>query len=109
MDASTSSRSGQASGSQGPAIPPWFPAAFELIEERLRAERPGAIVAELLTTAEAAVLCGMGERSLYRFSKAGMAPSPVTIGPGTRRYRRADLLAWIRAGCPRSKGGRDRG
>jgi predicted DNA-binding transcriptional regulator AlpA len=63
------------------------------------------IVPELLTTAQAAQLCGIGERSLYRHSRSGAAPAPVKIGgSGTVRYRRSELLAWIAAGCPRCNG-----
>ena len=62
-------------------------------------------VAELLTTREAAKLCGLGERTFWRHSHSGAAPAPVRIG-GSTRYRRADLLRWIEAGCPRCDGGR---
>ena len=61
-------------------------------------------VAELLTTREAAALCGLGERTFWRHSHSGAAPAPVRIG-GSARYRRSDLLGWIRAGCPRCDGG----
>ncbi len=61
------------------------------------------IVPELLTTAQAARLLGIGERTLWRHSRSGAAPAPVTIG-GTVRYRRAELLAWIVDGCPRVDG-----
>jgi excisionase family DNA binding protein len=63
------------------------------------------IVPELLTTAQAARLLGIGERTLWRHSRSGAAPAPVTIG-GTVRYRRSELLAWIDDGCPRIDGGR---
>ena len=58
------------------------------------------IVPELLTTREAATLCGIGERSLWRWSRSGQAPPPVKIGGTAVRYRRAELLDWIEAGCP---------
>ena len=64
------------------------------------------IVPELLTTREAAKLCGMGERSLWRYSKIGAAPAAVTIC-GSRRYRKSELLAWIENGCKRSRPGRE--
>ena len=59
---------------------------------------------ELLTTAQAAKLCGLGERTFWRHAHSGAAPAPVRIG-GSTRYRRSDLLAWIAAGCPRVDGG----
>jgi excisionase family DNA binding protein len=64
------------------------------------------IIPELLTTAQAARLLGIGERTLWRHSRSGAAPAPVTIG-GSVRYRRAELLAWVDAGCPRGHGGRE--
>lgn len=59
---------------------------------------------QLLTCREAATLCGLGERTLWRYSHNGTAPPPVKIGPGKQgsvRYKRSDLLTWIGAGCPR--------
>jgi predicted DNA-binding transcriptional regulator AlpA len=64
----------------------------------------GPIAPELLTTAEAARLCGIGERTLWRWSRCGIAPGPLKIGSGKNgavRFRRDDYLEWIRAGCPR--------
>ncbi|HEY4759561.1 MAG TPA: helix-turn-helix domain-containing protein [Thermoguttaceae bacterium] len=58
------------------------------------------IVPELLTTAEAARLLSMGERTLWRHSRSGAAPAPVKIGGTLVRYRRSELLDWIEAGCP---------
>jgi predicted DNA-binding transcriptional regulator AlpA len=58
------------------------------------------IVPELLTTKQAAELISCGERTLWRWSRSGIAPAPVRIA-GTVRYDRATYLAWIRAGCPR--------
>ncbi len=69
------------------------------------------IVPELLTTAEAARLVNVGERTLWRWSRSGIAPRPIKIGAGKTgavRYRRSEYLAWISAGCPRVDGGRDR-
>ena len=58
------------------------------------------IVPELLTTAQAAWLLGIGPRTLWRYSRAGTAPAPIQCGHAVR-YRRSELLAWIRQGCPR--------
>ncbi len=55
---------------------------------------------ELLTTAQAAELLNLGERSLWRYSHSGVAPKPVKIG-GAVRFRRSTLIAWLDAGCPR--------
>ncbi len=59
------------------------------------------ITPELLTTAEAARLISVGERSLWRYSHDGTAPAPIRINGTAVRYRRSDLLEWIKAGCPR--------
>ncbi len=67
----------------------------------------GGITPELLTTRQAAELCGIGERTLWRWSRSGLAPRPVFIGPGLRpavRFRLADLREWISDGCPRIDG-----
>lgn len=58
---------------------------------------------ELLTTAEAARLLNVGERTLWRWSRSGVAPAPLKIG-GTVRYNRRALSEWIDAGCPRVDG-----
>jgi predicted DNA-binding transcriptional regulator AlpA len=58
------------------------------------------IVAELLTLGQAAWLLGIGPRTLWRYSRSGMAPAPIQCGHAVR-YRRSELLVWIRQGCPR--------
>ena len=58
----------------------------------------------LLTAKDAATLCGIGERTLWRWSRSGIAPAPVKIGGTAIRYRRNEYLAWIDAGCPRCDG-----
>lgn len=68
------------------------------------------IVPELLTTRQAADLCGIGERTLWRYSRSGAAPAPLKLGPGKQgavRFSRRAILEWIEAGCPRcdAKGG----
>ena len=65
---------------------------------------PTAIVPELLTTAEAARLAGVGERTWWRWSRSGLAPRPILLGNGPRpacRYSRAAILRWISEACPR--------
>ncbi len=53
----------------------------------------------LLTAREAAALCSVGVSTLYRLAAARKVPRPVRIG-GAVRWRRAELLAWLDAGCP---------
>jgi predicted DNA-binding transcriptional regulator AlpA len=63
-----------------------------------------AIVPELLTTRQAARLCGVGERTWWRWSRSGIAPKPLKIGDnkqGAVRYSRRAIIEWLEAGCPR--------
>jgi predicted DNA-binding transcriptional regulator AlpA len=59
------------------------------------------VLAELLTTAQAAKMCNIGERTLWRWSRSGIAPPPVKINGSAVRYRRDQYLEWIQNGCPR--------
>lgn len=59
---------------------------------------------ELLTSEQVAKLCNLGARTVWRWSRSGRMPAPLKIGGGLRgavRFRRAEILAWIEAGCPR--------
>ncbi|MBM4005594.1 MAG: helix-turn-helix domain-containing protein [Planctomycetes bacterium] len=52
----------------------------------------------------AAKLANVGNRTWWRWTRSGLAPPPIKIGHGPRaavRFRRAEILAWIDAGCPR--------
>lgn len=63
-----------------------------------------SIAAKLLTTAEAARLVNVGERTLWRWSRSGVAPEPLKINGSAVRYRRDEYLQWIADGCPRVDG-----
>lgn len=63
-----------------------------------------SVTSELLTISETAKLLNIGTRSIWRWSRCGIAPPPVYIGRSVR-YRRSEYLNWIAAGCPRIKGG----
>ena len=54
----------------------------------------------LLTTKEAAVLCGKSLRTWRIWDAAGLIPRPVRIGRSTL-WNVEELKAWIAAGCPR--------
>lgn len=59
--------------------------------------------AELLDVTEvAALLGGCSTRHVYRLTDADRMPRPVRLG-ALVRWRRAELLAWIAAGCPSHK------
>lgn len=54
---------------------------------------------ELLTAAEVAALLGCSMRTVIRLADAGRMPRGAKLG-GLRRWRRAELAAWLDDGCP---------
>lgn len=60
------------------------------------------VMSELVTTKQAAAIAGVGERTWWRWTRSGLAPAPVKIGIGPRpavRFKRSEILEWIRNGC----------
>ncbi len=53
----------------------------------------------LLRAKAAAALCSVGLATWWRWDAAGRMPRGAKIG-GARLWSRAELLAWIDAGCP---------
>ena len=53
----------------------------------------------LVTVDEAAKLCRMSRAMFYKLCAAGKTPRRVKLGNLTR-WRRQELLDWIKAGCP---------
>ena len=67
-----------------------------------RAVGPGtrpAVSAELLRIEDVCTLLRTTKRSVYRLADAGKMPFGLKLG-GMRRWRRAELMAWLQAGCP---------
>ena len=58
----------------------------------------------LLTIDEVAMLVRMSTRNIQRWKSAGWFPKEVNIG-GSVRWRRADIVAWVAAGCPKLENG----
>ena len=59
-----------------------------------------AVSAELLDVKSVAALLGhCSVRHVYRMADAGLMPRPVRLG-NLVRWRRAEVLDWISAGCP---------
>lgn len=54
---------------------------------------------ELVTALEAAQILGIGTRTLWRRDASGGLPQAVRIGR-CKRWRRAELMDWIKEGCP---------
>lgn len=46
-----------------------------------------------------ATLCGVSARTIRRWADTGLLPPPVRV-PGVRRWRRADIEAWVEQRCP---------
>jgi len=61
--------------------------------------RPCDIAAELLTAQQASSLISVGKRTWWRYVSSGKAPRPIRLA-GAVRWRRAELMEWIEAGCP---------
>jgi predicted DNA-binding transcriptional regulator AlpA len=58
-----------------------------------------ADTALLIADTEAAALCGLSRRSWHRLRVAGKLPPSLRLGRAVR-WRRADVVGWIEAGCP---------
>lgn len=72
------------------------------VGERI-ATRVGA-PAELLDVCDAVTMQHCLYRHMYRLADAGRMPRPLKLG-ALVRWRRADLLEWITAGCRPVRGG----
>lgn len=58
------------------------------------------VPAELLGVRDVcALLGGCSARSVYRLCDSGKMPFGLKLN-GMRRWRRAELVAWLAAGCP---------
>ena len=66
--------------------------------------RPCQILeAHLICDREAAAIAGIARATLHRLRTAGKwGPVPVTLGRALR-FRKAEVVAWIDAGCPNAR------
>ncbi len=62
--------------------------------------KPVAPEAEALSPDHAAKLLGISRALFFRMNSAGKLPLPVYLSSRCPRWRRAELLAWLAAGCP---------
>lgn len=60
---------------------------------------PEQAPAELLDVRAVAELLNCSPRHIHRLSDGGRMPRPVKLGQLVR-WRRAELMAWVNAGCP---------
>jgi len=54
----------------------------------------------LLSVREVSVRLGLSERQIWHMSAGGLLPSPVKVARRLRRWRAAELTAWVNQGCP---------
>jgi predicted DNA-binding transcriptional regulator AlpA len=45
-------------------------------------------------------MLGIGPSKVWQMDAAGQLPSPVRLGRRCTRWRRIEIEAWVRAGCP---------
>ena len=58
---------------------------------------------ELMTVPEVAETCSISVETVRRLTDSGAMPKPVRLGRAVR-YRRRELLEWIKNGCPKQTG-----
>jgi excisionase family DNA binding protein len=63
---------------------------------------PKSAVTVLLNVRAVAELLGCSARHVFRLTEDKRMPAPVRIG-ALVRWRRADLDAWLAAGCPANR------
>ncbi|MBE7462976.1 MAG: AlpA family phage regulatory protein [Planctomycetes bacterium] len=54
----------------------------------------------LLGAKTAAELVGVSESTFWKLHSQGRIPNPMRLGGRVVRWRRCELSAWVRAGCP---------
>jgi excisionase family DNA binding protein len=64
---------------------------------------PDSAAPVLLDVRAVAALLDCSARHVYRLADSGRMPAPVRVG-ALVRWRRADLDAWLAAGCPSTRG-----
>jgi predicted DNA-binding transcriptional regulator AlpA len=70
-------------------------------EEPQQAESTGprALLADVVGVAK---MLDRSPTSIRRDDKAGNIPRPVSVG-GAKKWRIAEILAWVEAGCPKRR------
>ncbi len=64
---------------------------------------PAQLAPIALTAAQVGELLGIDASTVRRNAAAGVMPEPVKVGAAVR-YRRAEIEAWLAAGCPHADG-----
>jgi len=55
----------------------------------------------LLDATQASKLLGVSRATFWTYHSAGKVPLPIRLSPRVVKWRRAELEAWVQAGCPR--------
>jgi predicted DNA-binding transcriptional regulator AlpA len=63
-------------------------------------ERRAGPPAELLSANDVAAVLRVGLSTLERMKAGARLPRPLELSSGCHRWRRAEILDWIGAGCP---------
>lgn len=92
---------GCASADTGIAVPDARPAMLTG-GVKVRTKKVDQTEPLLIADTEAARLAGLGRSTWHRLRAAGKVPPPVKLGRSCR-WRRAEIVAWIEAGCPDAK------
>ncbi len=62
-------------------------------------ETASTVTTALLTAEDAASMLGVSRAHFYAMHNGGRIPQPIHLGKSVR-WRRAELDAWVNAGCP---------
>lgn len=54
---------------------------------------------QLLRDSEVAKRLNVSRRQVWKLTAAKLMPAPIRVG-GSVRWREADIVGWIQAGCP---------
>jgi excisionase family DNA binding protein len=54
----------------------------------------------LLTVREAAALIGVSRATFWKLHSQGRVPLPLRLGGRVVRWRKGEVEAWVKAGCP---------
>ena len=62
--------------------------------------KPATELPLLITVNDVAAIGNFSVRHVWRMVDSGQFPRPLTIGSKLKRWRRADIVAWINAQTP---------
>ena len=71
------------------------------LSRRVQSEHdPRSPLALLLGCQEAATLLGVSRSKFWQLHSLGRVPLPIRLSDRVVRWRKEELEAWVRAGCP---------